>query len=108
MNLTFNIQHSDVPMNVGGAGAGIAPGAEWILDANILRTRQRVYSMLLIRIALLYSVSIPKFLRSIFEYSILLMAFVSFALLIHMHVMFIRSPLTCLDHVKQTWPKHDW
>lgn len=62
--------------------------------------------MLLIRIALLYSVSIPKFIRNIFEYSILLMAFISFALLIHMHVMFIRSPLTCLDHVKQTWPKH--
>ncbi|KAH7638491.1 membralin-like protein [Dermatophagoides farinae] len=135
MNLTFNIhQHSgsnhhhhqqqqqqqqqprnfnnlfEVPIN-GGVGA------EWILDANLLRTRQRVYSvgivlfsimikMLLIRIALLYSVSIPKFIRNIFEYSILLMAFISFALLIHMHVMFIRSPLTCLDHVKQTWPKH--
>ncbi|XP_027204847.2 uncharacterized protein LOC113798492 isoform X2 [Dermatophagoides pteronyssinus] len=130
MNLTFNIQHSgsnhhhhhphhqqqqqqarnfnnifDIPIN-GGTGGGIAPGAEWILDANLLRTRQRVYSMLLIRIALLYSVSIPKLFRNIFEYSILLMAFVSFALLIHMHVMFIRSPLTCLDHVKQTWPKH--
>ena len=34
----------DIPIN-GGTGGGIAPGAEWILDANLLRTRQRVYSV---------------------------------------------------------------
>ncbi|KPM04220.1 membralin-like protein [Sarcoptes scabiei] len=62
--------------------------------------------MLLIRIALLYSVSVPKFLRCFIEYLVLLMAVICFALLIHMHIIFIRSPLTCLDHVKHTWPRN--
>lgn len=62
--------------------------------------------MLLVRVALLYFLTVPNFIRKFFEYGILTAAILSFVLLIHLHILFIRSPLTCLDHVKSTWPRH--
>ena len=62
--------------------------------------------MLLVRVALLYFLTVPNFIRKFFEYGILAAAILSFILLIHLHILFIRSPLTCLDQVKTSWPRH--
>lgn len=52
-----------------------------------------------------YFLTVPLILRRIFEIAVLVAAILSFAILIHLHVSFIRSPLTCLDEVKSNWPR---
>lgn len=52
-----------------------------------------------------YFLAIPPLFRKCFEYSVLAAAISAFALLIHLHVTLIRSPLTCLDHVADSWPR---
>lgn len=52
-----------------------------------------------------YFLAIPPLFRKCFEYSVLATAISAFALLIHLHVTLIRSPLTCLDHVADSWPR---
>lgn len=57
------------------------------------------------RIAAAYFLTVPSIVRQLVEYLFFACAVISLALLIHLHIIFIRSPLTCLDHVKADWPR---
>lgn len=61
--------------------------------------------LLLVRIAAAYFLTVPSIVRQLVEYLFFACAVISLALLIHLHIIFIRSPLTCLDHVKADWPR---
>lgn len=58
------------------------------------------------RLAVVYFFAVPNVVRKVFEYTVLAAAIISFGLLVHLHMAFIREPLTCLDHIKDTWPRN--
>lgn len=36
----------------------------------------------------------------------LLKALAAFFMLLYIHIIFSRTPITCLDHIKSSWPRH--
>lgn len=109
---TFRMEDTDRGVDGGGPiglGGGIighgGPALVFEPDPFLTRTRHRLYSILLFRAAMAYFLTVPLILRRIFEIAVLVAAILSFAILIHLHVSFIRSPLTCLDEVKSNWPR---
>jgi hypothetical protein len=70
-----------------------------------LRMRARLFRVLFMKIAVIYAIAIPITIRKAIEWSILLIAFLSLFVLCHLHVTFIRTPINCLDHVQNDWPR---
>jgi hypothetical protein len=74
-------------------------------DMSLLRMRARLFRVLFMKIAVIYAIAIPITIRKAIEWSILLIAFLSLFVLCHLHVTFIRTPINCLDHVQNDWPR---
>lgn len=57
------------------------------------------------RTALAYARAFPKPVRRVLEFAILLKALVVLSILAYIHVVFARTPINCLSHVKDSWPR---
>ncbi|CAF0894826.1 unnamed protein product [Didymodactylos carnosus] len=68
-------------------------------------TMERLFQALFYRIAVLYARAISKYIRRLIEFVFILMAVVSLALLIYLHAVFNNKPVTCLQHIQNTWPR---
>ncbi|CAJ0945855.1 unnamed protein product, partial [Mesorhabditis belari] len=67
--------------------------------------RDRLFHALLVKLALGYHRRVSRFWRRTIECVALLAAVFSLAVLLFVHLMFSRSSTTCLDHIKEIWPK---
>jgi len=72
---------------------------------RLIDVRDRLFRSLFNKAALSYARTFPKDVRRCIEFLILLQAIWAFLVLIYIHVSFSRSPATCLDHVRSTWPR---
>lgn len=72
---------------------------------TLFNVRDRLFHTLFFRAALAYARTFPKPARRFIEFIILLKALVAFFVLVYIHMAFTKSPVTCLDHVKDTWPR---
>lgn len=72
---------------------------------TLFNVRDRLFHTLFFRAALAYARTFPKPARRFIEFIILLKALVAFFVLVYIHMTFTKSPVTCLDHVKDTWPR---
>ena len=57
------------------------------------------------RMAVIYALTVPHKARKCIEWAVLAMAFLSLIVLCHLHWTFIRTPITCLDHIQNEWPR---
>ncbi|XP_055371694.1 homeobox protein 2 [Condylostylus longicornis] len=71
----------------------------------LINVRDRLFHALFFKTALAYAQIFPKPLRRGFELFILLKALLAFFTLFYIHVAFLKSPATCLEHVKNEWPR---
>lgn len=71
----------------------------------LFNVRDRLFHALFFKVALAYARTVPRSVRRFLEFVILLKAIVAFFVLAYIHISFSRSPTTCLDHVKATWPR---
>lgn len=71
----------------------------------LFNVRDRLFHTLFFRAALAYARTFPRPVRRFLEFVILIKAIASFFVLVYIHVAFSRTPTTCLDHVKDTWPR---
>ncbi|KAB0803445.1 hypothetical protein PPYR_00415 [Photinus pyralis] len=71
----------------------------------LFHVRDRLFHTLFFRTALAYARTVPKPIRRIIEFMVLLKAIGAFFVLVYIHVAFTKTPVTCLDHIKHTWPK---
>lgn len=71
----------------------------------LLNVRDRLFHALFYRVALTYARAFPKPIRRILEFAILLKALVVLSILVYIHVVFARTPINCLSHVKDSWPR---
>lgn len=44
-------------------------------------------------------------MRRLLEFIFLIKAIFAFFILVYIHVTFSRTPATCLDHIKNDWPR---
>ncbi|CAG2167189.1 unnamed protein product [Oppiella nova] len=74
-------------------------------DVSLVRIRARLFRVLFFKIAVVYALSVPTALRKLIEWSVLVTALLSLAVLCHLHLSFIRTPIHCLDHIQNEWPR---
>ncbi|KAJ6636411.1 Membralin [Pseudolycoriella hygida] len=71
----------------------------------LISVRDRLFHTLFIKTALAYAQAFPKPARRIIELCFLLTALGAFFILIYIHITFSQTPATCLEHVKESWPR---
>ncbi|XP_070194753.1 membralin-like [Littorina saxatilis] len=72
----------------------------------VLHVRDRLFHALFYRIAITYARAFPRPVRRVLEFAILVKAFLVLAILCYMHIVFARTPVNCLSHVADTWPRY--
>lgn len=54
---------------------------------------------------MLYARNFPRPVRRFIEFLMLIKAITALSMLVYVHLTLSRTPPTCLQHVKDTWPK---
>uniref|UniRef100_A0A2M4AAR8 Putative conserved plasma membrane protein n=1 Tax=Anopheles triannulatus TaxID=58253 RepID=A0A2M4AAR8_9DIPT len=89
------------------------PGAPLINPARprnnmqnpLISVRDRLFHALFFKMAIAYAQTIPRPVRRAIELMLLLKALAAFFILAYIHVRFSQTPTTCLEHVKNDWPR---
>lgn len=68
--------------------------------------RDRLFHAMFYRIALTYARAIPRPVRRMLEFAILVKACIVLFVLAYIHIVFARAPIHCLQHVQDTWPRN--
>ncbi|XP_060088807.1 membralin [Heteronotia binoei] len=96
------------PMNNNG-GAGAPPGNNrGVRNLNqnpLINVRDRLFHALFFKMAVTYARLFPPSFRRIFEFFVLLKALFVLFILAYIHIAFSRSPINCLEHVRDKWPR---
>ncbi|CAG5055670.1 unnamed protein product [Parnassius apollo] len=71
----------------------------------LFNVRERLFHALFFKFAVAYARTFPRPVRRFFEFLVLLKALVAFFVLAYIHIAFSRTPTTCLNHVKDSWPR---
>ncbi|XP_053614334.1 membralin [Plodia interpunctella] len=94
--------------NVLPGGPMINPNANRNRNNNqnpLLNVRERLFHALFFKFAVAYARTFPRPVRRFFEFLVLLKALVAFFVLAYIHIAFSRTPTTCLNHIKDSWPR---
>ncbi|VTJ68857.1 Hypothetical predicted protein [Marmota monax] len=95
--------------NGGGGGGGPAPARgprTPNLNPNpLINVRDRLFHALFFKMAVTYSRLFPPAFRRLFEFFVLLKALFVLFVLAYIHIVFSRSPINCLEHVRDKWPR---
>ncbi|XP_077463462.1 membralin [Stigmatopora argus] len=102
----------------GGGGVGNAPpnnnnnnlGPNRMRNPNInqnplINVRDRLFHALFFKMAVTYARLFPPSFRRVFEFFVLLKALFVLFILAYIHVAFSRSPINCLEGVRERWPR---
>ncbi|XP_069072350.1 membralin isoform X2 [Pleurodeles waltl] len=106
-------------MSEPAAGGGAAPGAANAnnnhppprarppgLNQNpLISVRDRLFHALFFKMAVTYSRLLPASCRRVLEFCLLLKALFVLFILAYIHIAFSRSPINCLEHVRDKWPR---
>ncbi|XP_012678661.2 membralin isoform X1 [Clupea harengus] len=95
--------NNNIPLNNNG-------GANRIRNPNInqnplINVRDRLFHALFFKMAVTYARLFPPSFRRIFEFFVLLKALFVLFILAYIHIAFSRSPINCLEHVREKWPR---
>ncbi|XP_059385175.1 membralin-like isoform X2 [Carassius carassius] len=71
----------------------------------LINVRDRLFHALFFKMAVTYARLFPPSFRRIFEFLVLLKALFMLFILAYIHIAFSRSPINCLDHVREKWPR---
>lgn len=71
----------------------------------LINVRDRLFHALFFKAALAYARTFPRPVRRWIEFTVLLKAMTAFFVLVYIHVVFSRTPTTCLEHIRDSWPR---
>ncbi|NWX15783.1 MBRL protein, partial [Aegotheles bennettii] len=93
--------------NNGGAAGGNNRGVRNPnLNQNpLINVRDRLFHALFFKMAVTYARLFPPSFRRVFEFFVLLKALFVLFILAYIHIAFSRSPINCLEHVRDKWPR---
>ncbi|XP_032992431.1 membralin isoform X2 [Lacerta agilis] len=101
-----NHHHHPMNNNVGGrAPAGNNRGVRNLNQNPLINVRDRLFHALFFKMAVTYARLFPPSFRRIFEFFVLLKALFVLFILAYIHIAFSRSPINCLEHVRDKWPR---
>ncbi|XP_066491243.1 membralin isoform X2 [Tiliqua scincoides] len=101
-----NHHHHPMNNNVGaGAPAGNNRGVRNLNQNPLINVRDRLFHALFFKMAVTYARLFPPSFRRIFEFFVLLKALFVLFILVYIHIAFSRSPINCLEHVRDKWPR---
>ncbi|XP_009688733.1 membralin isoform X1 [Struthio camelus] len=103
---------SENQANANNTGGGAAAGANnrGVRNPNLnqnplINVRDRLFHALFFKMAVTYARLFPPSFRRIFEFFVLLKALFVLFILAYIHIAFSRSPINCLEHVRDKWPR---
>jgi hypothetical protein len=73
---------------------------------NLFQMRDRLFLALFFRISLIYARAFPKTLRRALEFCLLMQSIMLLFILGYIHIVYTRTPITCLGEFKDSWPKN--
>ncbi|XP_052466104.1 membralin-like isoform X1 [Carassius gibelio] len=71
----------------------------------LINVRDRLFHALFFKMAVTYARLFPPSFRRMFEFLVLLKALFMLFILAYIHIAFSRSPINCLEHVREKWPR---
>ncbi|XP_015282862.1 PREDICTED: membralin-like, partial [Gekko japonicus] len=96
------------PMNNNGGAGAPAVNNRGVRNLNqnpLINVRDRLFHALFFKMAVTYARLFPPSFRRIFEFFVLLKALFVLFILAYIHIAFSRSPINCLEHVRDKWPR---
>ncbi|XP_074834241.1 membralin isoform X2 [Carettochelys insculpta] len=105
-----NANNHHLPMNNNGGGGAAAGNNRGVRNPNLnqnplINVRDRLFHALFFKMAVTYARLFPPSFRRIFEFFVLLKALFVLFILAYIHIAFSRSPINCLEHVRDKWPR---
>ncbi|XP_017599300.1 PREDICTED: LOW QUALITY PROTEIN: membralin, partial [Corvus brachyrhynchos] len=92
--------------NAGAAGGNNRGVPNPNLNQNpLINVRDRLFHALFFKMAVTYARLFPPSFRRVFEFFVLLKALFVLFILAYIHIAFSRSPINCLEHVRDKWPR---
>jgi len=73
---------------------------------NLFQMRDRLFLALFFRVSLIYARAFPKTLRRVLEFCLLMQSILLLLVLAYIHLVYTRTPITCLGDYKDSWPKN--
>ncbi|KAF3834675.1 hypothetical protein F7725_027233 [Dissostichus mawsoni] len=71
----------------------------------LINVRDRLFHALFFKMAVTYARLFPPSFRRVFEFFVLLKALFVLFILAYIHIAFSRSPINCLEAVRERWPR---
>ncbi|XP_077441113.1 membralin isoform X2 [Vanacampus margaritifer] len=71
----------------------------------LINVRDRLFHALFFKMAVTYARLFPPSFRRVFEFFVLLKALFVLFILAYIHIAFSRSPINCLEGVRERWPR---
>ncbi|XP_038204190.1 membralin isoform X3 [Arvicola amphibius] len=93
------------PHGGGGAAPVRGPRGPNLNPNPLINVRDRLFHALFFKMAVTYSRLFPPAFRRLFEFFVLLKALFVLFVLAYIHIVFSRSPINCLEHVRDRWPR---
>ncbi|KAM9215605.1 membralin [Leptosomus discolor] len=98
------------PANNNGGGGAAAGNNRGVRNPNLnqnplINVRDRLFHALFFKMAVTYARLFPPSFRRVFEFFVLLKALFVLFILAYIHIAFSRSPINCLEHVRDKWPR---
>ncbi|KAH0625892.1 hypothetical protein JD844_034253 [Phrynosoma platyrhinos] len=101
-----NNHHHPMNNNVGvGGPPGNNRGVRNLNQNPLINVRDRLFHALFFKMAVTYARLFPPSFRRVFEFFVLLKALFVLFILAYIHIAFSRSPINCLEHVRDKWPR---
>ncbi|XP_038239882.1 membralin isoform X2 [Dermochelys coriacea] len=105
-----NANNHHHPMNNNGGGGAAGGNNRGVRNPNLnqnplINVRDRLFHALFFKMAVTYARLFPPSFRRIFEFFVLLKALFVLFILAYIHIAFSRSPINCLEHVRDKWPR---
>ncbi|TSM94679.1 Membralin [Bagarius yarrelli] len=101
-----NLNNNNVPLNNNNNnGAPNRPRNPNINPNPLINVRDRLFHALFFKMAVTYARLFPPSFRRVFEFFVLLKALFVLFILAYIHIAFSRSPINCLEHVREKWPR---
>uniref|UniRef100_H3B610 Transmembrane protein 259 n=1 Tax=Latimeria chalumnae TaxID=7897 RepID=H3B610_LATCH len=99
-----NVNNNNNPMNNNNNNGNRVRNPN--LNQNpLINVRDRLFHALFFKMAVTYARLFPPSFRRIFEFFVLLKALFVLFILAYIHIAFSRSPINCLEHVRDKWPR---
>ncbi|XP_009970525.3 membralin isoform X2 [Tyto alba] len=98
------------PGNNNGGGGAAGGNNRGVRNPNLnqnplINVRDRLFHALFFKMAVTYARLFPPSFRRVFEFFVLLKALFVLFILAYIHIAFSRSPINCLEHVRDKWPR---